>query len=111
MFLKTRSINQGCPYSPSIFLLIGEILANHLQGDSRIRGLRIGETELLLSQFADDTDLYLPFEKCVLDAVFEILDQMECNLGLKVSYKKTTLYRIGSIAFSNAKIYTRQGIK
>ena len=56
-------------------------------------------------------DLYLPFEKTVLTRVIEILDDTEINLGLKISYDKTILYRIGSLANSDAKIFTQRNIK
>ena len=51
-------------------------------------------------------DLYLPFEKTVLNAVVDVLTDVEENTGLKVSYDKTAVYKIGSIANTDAKIYT-----
>ena len=110
-FVKGKSVNQGCPISPSVFLLIGEILALKLRNNKVVKGIRIGQTEILISQFADDMDLYLPFEKIVLDEVIRILDDVETNTGLKVSYDKTTLYRIGSIADSDARIFTLRPIQ
>ena len=110
-FVKGRSINQGCPYSPSVYLLISEIMANKLRNNHLITGISIGKIKLLLSLFADDMDLYLPYEQTVLNEVISELSRMEANLGLKVSYDKTTLYRIGSIAGSNAKLYTSRPIK
>lgn len=62
----------------------------------------------LISQFADDTDLFLKFDYDVLQETIEVLYQVECSLGLKVNYDKTTVYRIGSIANSNAFLYTRK---
>ena len=62
-FEKTRSINQGCNISPSIYLLVGELLALRLCNHKQIHGINIGMTEVLISQFADDMDLYLPYEK------------------------------------------------
>ena len=110
-FVKERSINQGCPYSPSFFLLISEIMAIRLRNHAEIKGISIGKIEMLLSQFADDMDLYLSYEQTVLSAVLDTLDLMELNMGFKVSYDKTTLYRIGSIANSDAKLYTAKPIK
>ena len=55
-FVKTRSVNQGCNISPSVFLLVSELLAARLRNNNDIRGIKIGDTELLLSQFADDMD-------------------------------------------------------
>ena len=108
---KTRSVNQGCPISPTIYLLISELMSIKLKNHKDIHGIKIGDTEILLSQFADDTDLYLPFEKTVINAVLDVLTEVESNIGIKVSYDKTVLYRIGSIANTNAKCYTKRTIK
>ena len=105
-FRKERSINQGCPFSPSVYLLISEIIANKLRNHDEIQGINIGKVELLLSMFADDMDLYLPYKQTVLNAVLRSLTLMEINLGIKVSYEKTKLYRIGSLANSDARLYT-----
>ena len=78
--------------NPSIYLLVGELLATRLCNHGSIRGIKIGNMELLRSQFADDMDLYLPFDSMVLNAVLETLACIETNTGLKVSYDKTTLY-------------------
>ena len=87
---------------------MGELLALRLRNNKEIHGIQIGKTEMLLSQFADDMDLCLPFEKTVLNAVLDVLLHIETNTGLKVSYDKTTLYRIGSITNTDAKIYTQK---
>ena len=107
-FTKTRSTNQGCIISPAVFLLISEILAIKLRGNSDIRGIRVKEVEYLISQFADDMDLYLPFDSVVLNAVCDELSDIESHTGLRVSYDKTMIYRIGSIANSNVKCYTKR---
>ena len=56
-------------------------------------------------------DLYLPFDKTVTNAVTKVLCIIEKNTGLKVSYEKTNLFRIGSIADTDAKCYTTKMIK
>ena len=107
-FFKTRSVNQGCNISPSIFLLTGELLAIRLRQNTKIKGIKIGDTELLISQFADDMDLYLPYDKTVLNEVLRELQYIENCTGLTVNYNKTTLYRIGSIANSDAKLHSQK---
>lgn len=64
------------------------------------------DIETLLSQFADDTDLFLTYEQITFDEVLATLKSIEMNMGLKVNYDKTSVYRIGSIANSNARLYT-----
>ena len=58
----------------------------------------------ILSQFADDTSAFLKYEKEMLDNFAEVLQCVETNLGLKVSYEKTTMYRVGSLCNSNARL-------
>ena len=105
-FTKGRGSNQGCNISPFCYLLCGEIMARKLKQDQGIRGLTICNTKLLLSQFADDTTLYLSYDELTFKRVLETLAHIETNTCLTISYDKTVVYRIGSIAGSNAKIYT-----
>ena len=108
-FVKGRSINQGCIISPGIFLLTSEILASKLINNSNIKGIKIGHIEYLLSQFSDDIDMYLAYDLTTLNAVIDTLVDIELHTGLTVSYEKTTLYRIGSIANSNASYIPKKG--
>ena len=109
-FEKGRSINQGCIISPGIFLLTSEILASKLKLNNKIKGIKINNMEYLISQFADDMDIYIPYDKVILNEVLDSLADIETHTGLQVSYDKTSLYRIGSIADSQAKLYTKRKI-
>ena len=105
-FPRERGCGQGCPASPGTYLLCGELL-NHLVSNSEdIRGLNITYIRDILSQFADDTGAFLNFDAGELNAFSDQLGQIERNVGLKVSYEKTTLYRVGSLADSDASLFT-----
>ena len=104
IFSKERGINQGCPASSFIYLYCGETMA-HLLND-RIQGLTVQNIQNILCQFADDTSVFLKFEQIEIDTFCTTLEEVETNMGLKVSYEKTTLYRIGSLYDTNAKLYT-----
>ena len=110
-YKKEQGVNQGCPISPSLFLLSGAILSNKLKNNRLIHGIKVGDTEILISQFADDMDLYLKYDKTVLEEVIRTFHILEKNTGLKVSYEKTTIYRIGSLANTDAKIYTSKNFR
>ena len=58
-FKPSRGIRQGCPISANLFILIVEILACAIRNDGSIRGITIGNKEYKISQYADDTMLYL----------------------------------------------------
>lgn len=101
-----RSILQGSPLAAFLFLTAGQILHDLIQYNSKIKGIKINDLELLISQFADDTTLFLTYERSVLEEVAKTFDRMHCLTGLKVNYDKTNIYRVGSLANTNAKIYT-----
>ena len=103
---KGRGCNQGCPASPVIYVLCGQIMSLLIKNNFEIQGITIAEVISILSQFADDTSLFLTYDRITIDATVETLSAVEKNLGLKVSYDKTRLYRIGSLAKTNAAMYT-----
>ena len=53
-------------------------------------------------------DLYLPFEKTIINRVLEIFTDIETHTGLTINYDKTSMYRLGSIANSDTQIYTQR---
>ena len=106
-FKKERGCNQGCNISPFCFIICGEIMSRKLKQNCKIEGIRMSDGKTaLLSQFADDTVLYLTYDKITLESTISTLAVIEANTGLTINYDKTLIYRTGSLANSNAKIYT-----
>lgn len=104
----SRSTHQGCPAAPFFYLLCGQIFSHLITNNPNIRGIRINDVEELLSQFADDTDLFLSYEPVTfreIDSVFQIIHD---HMGFTVNYDKTTVYRIGSLRNTNAIMYTKR---
>ena len=56
-FQQHRGYHQGCCYSPYGFLISGEVFSLYIQA-AALGGIQIEEFKLMLSQFADDTDLF-----------------------------------------------------
>ena len=81
-------------------------MAHKLYANPWIQGIMVGNVQLLLSQFADDTILYLNYDLSELEAVIETLIYIENHTGLKISYEKTTVYQIGSFSNTDAKLIT-----
>ena len=59
-----------------------------------------------MNRLLDNTNLFLSFKTATLNGVIETFNTIYYNIGLKVNYDKTRIYRIGSLARSDAKIYT-----
>ncbi len=110
-FYPTRGCRQGCPLSPYLFILVGEILALQIRNNKDIKGIKIGDTELKLSQYADDTTLSVLYDANTMTTLMNTFDHFEQISGLKVNYNKTEVLRIGSIRDSNAKLYTTKPLK
>ena len=106
----SRSVRQGGPASNAIFLVVAELVAILLRQDKRIQGINMGEISQLLNQYADDMDVSMCAEQETLDRVLGNIRVFQQNSGFQLSYEKTTLYRIGSLRRSEAKLYTKENI-
>ncbi len=92
-----RGLRQGCPISPYLFLVTAEILAIYIRKNKKIKGIKIGDVEYKLLQYADDTNLFSQYDANSLNAVIESFKWMRGQAGLKANYEKTCIYRIGSL--------------
>ncbi len=110
-FTPSRGLRQGCPMSPYLYLLCGEIFANLVRNSNKIKGIPLCDSEIRISQYADDTNLFSLYDKSSLDGIVEIFDIIEKSMGLKVNYDKTNIYRIGSIKNSLAQLYTQRNFR
>lgn len=54
-----RGCRQGDPLSPYIFLLCAEILGTMIRENKEIKGITIQDEECKITQYADDTQIYL----------------------------------------------------
>ena len=69
-------------------------MAHKIKEHAGIKGIRIGELEIFLAQFADDTQMFLDSINS-LENTISTLDKIEANTGLKVNYEKSCIYTIG----------------
>ena len=104
----TRSVRQGGPASNAYFLVVAEILANLLREDNDVKGIFIHEILNLLNQFADDLNICSTFEEESVKKILRHIDTFGENTGFQLNYDKTTMYRVGSLKNSDAKIYTEK---
>ena len=53
-----RSVRQGCPLSPYLFILGAEILFTKIRQSELVKGIKIYGNEVKVTQFVDDTNLF-----------------------------------------------------
>ena len=58
-FSVERGIRQGCPLSRLLFVIGIEILAREIKNDTAIKGINVGEKEIKVSLYADDTTVFV----------------------------------------------------
>ena len=100
-----KGVHQGGCCSSLYFLVIAEILAMALRGNESIKGITIGQVNNLLNQFADDADVFSLNDEESIKAIFQELEDFRKQSGFTLSYDKTTLYRMGSLRHSSARLY------
>ena len=64
-FHLERGVRQSCPLSGLLFVIGIELLAKAIKNDTAIRGIKVGEKEIKVSLYADDTTVFV----CDLDSV------------------------------------------
>ena len=57
-FYLQRGCRQGDPVSPYIFILCAEVLSLMLRKEESVKGIHINNKLFLLSQYADDTQIF-----------------------------------------------------
>ena len=99
-----RGCRQGDPSSPFLFSLAGQILSVLVHNNQNIKGIKIGNTEYRLTQFADDTTFLLDGSRESLHAALNMLEIFGSMSGLKMNTMKTKVIWIGRKRFSKDKL-------
>ena len=96
-FLLHRGCHQGDPISPYLFILCSEYLTLAFKNTNTIEGIKIGDKEYRISQYADDTSNFLKATEENLKNSLKIMEWFYHKSGLKINYSKTKVIRIGPI--------------
>ena len=99
-----RGARQGDPIAPYLFILCAELLGNAIHNDNNINGIKISSMNVKISQFADDTLLYLDGRDCSLQNVLKVLGEFSDLSGLRVNYDKSTGFQIGQTCKTTTQI-------
>lgn len=114
-FPVQKSVRQGCPLAPFLFLLSVELLSIYIKNSS-IEGITIFNKEIKITQLADDTAIFLSNKhqvgnaittvqkfsdasglklntsKCEILCLYECNEQMVNNINVKKSVKYLGVY-------------------
>ena len=99
-----RGVRQGDPLSPYLFILSLELMSAAIKNDASVNGIKINDSEYILSQYADDSSLLLDGNEETLDRSLFILEKFSECAGLRANIDKTEAIWIGSKKGSNEKI-------
>ena len=88
-------VPQGCPFAPLAFLVCAEALTRAIKSNPDLEGISIGGTRHLISQFADDTLLYLRGYTS-LAPMWDEIEEYEDASGHRANKKKFEGLRCGA---------------
>ena len=88
-FYLKRGCRQGDPISPYIFIFCAEILRKMIRNNNDIRGIIIDNKEYKISQYADDTQIFLNGSENSLREALDVLQKFYEISGLKINVEKT----------------------
>ena len=93
-FKLSRGTKQGDPLSPYLFILVLEILFIQVRNDPSVKGFKIGDIEIKLSAFADDTTFFVK-NKESLSRLLNIMRKFGEFSSLHANVEKCEAYWIG----------------
>lgn len=88
-FSLKRGVRQGCPISPYLFLLCSQLLTDSIKL-SPLKGISIADKEIIISQLADDTTLFLK-DSSQIPLSIDLIKTFSDASGLCLNIKKCEL--------------------
>ena len=97
-FKIQRETKQGDPLSPYLFILALEILFIQIRNDKAIRGFKIGDIEIRLTAFADNSTFFVR-DKQSINRILNIMKTFGTFSSLNASIDKCEVCWIGQSRF------------
>ena len=87
-FNLKRGVRQCDPLSPSLFIIVLELLALSIRNNDQIKGIAVDGSEIKLVIFADDMSSFVR-DKLSHCTLFDTIDLFSTYSGLKLNRDKT----------------------
>ena len=87
-FTLMQEVHHGCPLSLELYIMEAEVLANFIDADKRMKGVKIGDHEMKLVNFADDITIFLGDITC-FNEIQLILKLYEEHSSSKINFSKS----------------------
>ena len=98
-----RGVRQGDPLSPSLFIIVLELLALSIRNNDQIKGISVDGSEIKLVIFADDMTSFVR-DELSHRTLFDTIDLFSTYSGLKVNHDKTEILLLGNMEASSAEL-------
>ena len=102
-FLLERGVGQGCPLSGLLFVIGIELISNAMQKDPTIKGIQVGQKEIKITQYADDTTV-LVRDLDAVSQLLELLHNFKNISGLEANEHKTEAMWLGEIVVKSLSV-------
>ena len=94
-FSLSKSCRQGDPLSPYLFILSIEPLSMEIKNNKNIKGINLGDVDMKIGQYADDTFVILEDSEISLQNCINIFENFQKCSGLKMNLEKTQAVWLG----------------
>ncbi len=105
-----RGLRQGSPLSSLLYLLQAEPFAESIRKCEELKGITIDNTEIKITAFADDTQIYISNEKSKME-MDRILELYSKASGAKVNKEKTEGILLGNMKEIEGIKWTKGPVK
>ena len=102
-FDMERGCRQGDPLSPYLFLICAEILSVMLKQETKVKGYQVDGVEVLVSQYADDTSIFLDGSEESFSYCIHIILEYAKYSGLNMNFEKTKVVWFGCTTIPNTR--------
>ena len=88
--------------------MCAELMSIATRFNANTRGISIGDSEIKITQFADDTTLIMDGSESSISNAINVIDNFSAISGLKLNVSKSNFMKIGSIQNSDHNFFTEK---